>query len=212
MYYIVLFIVNIIFMDMNKNIIYGLKDPRSDEYKYVGKSVNGIERAKSHITYSHNPLVSEWIRELREYNYSPDVIVLENVSDWTLLVDKEKYWVGKLTEEDHDLLNVLITDSFNNSIETYNKKLKEQLEERGRILEEKLNKSLMQFGDESTLGEIIKRRRKILNITQEQLSEVSGIGKNTINKIELNKTNPTINTVMKILDTLGYELFINLKS
>jgi len=197
---------------MNKNIIYGLKDPRTDEYKYVGKSINGIERAKSHLSHSHNPLVCEWIRELREYNYTPNIIVLENVSDWTQLVDKEKYWVGKLTEEDHDLLNVLITDSYDNSIEIYNKKLREQIEERGKILDEKLNKSLMQFGDESNLGDLIKRRRKMLHITQEELSNVSGVGLHTIKRIELNNANPTINTVMKILDMLGYELFINLKS
>lgn len=29
---------------------------------------------------------------------------------------------------------------------------------------------------------------------------------------ELNQSNPTINTLIKILDILGYELFINLKS
>ena len=50
---------------MNNNIIYGLKDPRTDEFRYVGKSINGIERAKSHLNHSHNPLVNEWVNELK---------------------------------------------------------------------------------------------------------------------------------------------------
>jgi len=199
-------------MDMNENIIYGLKDPRTDEYKYVGKSIKGIERANSHLSHSHNPLVCEWINELKHDNYVPDVIILENISDWTQLIDKEKYWVGKLTEEDHDLLNVLITDSYSNTINTYNKKLKQQLENREKILKEKLNKSLMQFGNESNIGELIKRRRRNLKITQRQLSEISGVGLQTINSIELDKSNPTLNTLMDIFNILGFELFVNLKS
>jgi len=197
---------------MDKNIIYGLKDPRTDEFKYVGKSINGIERASSHLTHSHNPLVNEWINELKMDNYIPLVIILENVSDWTQLVDKEKYWVGKLTDEEHDLLNILITDSYNNTLDSYNKKLKEQILNREKILNEKLNKSLMQFGSTSDVGNLIKRRRKILKVTQQQLADVSGVGLRTIKLIELNKSNTTVNTLMKIFDTLGYEFFINLKT
>lgn len=197
---------------MNENIIYGLKDPRTDEYKYIGKSIKGIERANSHLTHSHNPLVNEWISELKMNNYVPIVVVLENVSDWTQLVDKEKYWVGKLSGEEHDLLNVLITDSYNETLDSYNKKLKQQILDREKVLNEKLNKSLMQFGGESNIGDLIKRRRKILNVTQQQLAEVSGVGLRTIKLIELNKSNTTVNTLIKIFDALGYELFINLKT
>ena len=193
------------------NVIYGLKDPRTDEYKYVGKSIKGIERATSHLTYSHNPLVNEWINELKQDNYIPDVIILENVSDWTQLVDKEKYWVGKLIDENHDLLNVLVTNSYTDSINTYNKKLIQQIKDKEKILNEKLNKTLMQFGDESNIGELIKRRRKMLNITQQELSNIAEIGLYTVKRIESNKSNPTIKTLIKIFDTLGYELFINLK-
>lgn len=197
---------------MDKNIIYGLKDPRTDEYKYVGKSIKGIERANSHLAYSHNPLVNDWINELKMNNYIPLIVVLENVSDWTQLVDKEKYWVGKLTEEDHDLLNICITDSYSNTIDSYNKKLIQQITDREKILNEKLNKSLMQFGSKSDIGDLIKRRRKTLKVTQQQLAEISGVGLRTIKLIELNKSNATVNTLIKIFDTLGFELFINLKT
>ncbi|MFA5207268.1 MAG: helix-turn-helix domain-containing protein [Candidatus Paceibacterota bacterium] len=199
-------------MNMNENIIYGLKDPRTDEYKYVGKSIKGIERANSHLTHSHNPLVNEWINELKMDSYVPLVVILENVSDWTQLIDKEKYWVGKLTDEEHDLFNILITDSYNNTLDSYNKKLIQQIKDREKVLNEKLNKSLMQFGSESDVGDLIKRRRKTLKVTQQQLADISGVGLRTIKLIELNKSNATINTLMKIFDTLGYELFINLKT
>jgi DNA-binding XRE family transcriptional regulator len=210
--YFALLITFKVFNNMDKNIIYGLKDPRTDEYKYVGKSTNGIERANSHLTHSHNPLVNEWIIELKTDNYVPFVVVLENVSDWTQLVDKEKYWVGKLVAEEHDLLNVLITDSYNNTLDSYNKKLKQQITDREKVLSEKLSKSLMQFGSESDIGDLIKRRRKTLMVTQQQLAEISGVGLRTIKLIELNKSNTTVNTLIKIFNTLGFELFINLKT
>jgi len=196
---------------MKENIIYGLKDPRTDEYKYVGKSVNGIERAKSHITHSHNPLLNQWIDELKMNNLVPNVVVLENVSDWKQLIDKEKYWVGKLLNEEHDLFNVLVVDSYSDTMKVYNERLKKQLNERTIILEEKLNKSLMEFGDESDLGELIKRRRKTLHITQQQLAEVSGIGLATIKRIELNEANITFNNLINVLDVLGFKLLITLK-
>jgi len=196
---------------MKENIIYGLKDPRTDEYKYVGKSVNGIERAKSHITHSHNPLLNQWIDELKMNNLVPNVVVLENVSDWNQLIDKEKYWVGKLLNEEHDLFNVLVVDSYSDTMKVYNERLKKQLNERTIILEEKLNKSLMEFGDESDLGELIKRRRKTLHITQQQLAEVSGIGLATIKRIELNEANITFNNLINVLDVLGFKLLITLK-
>lgn len=203
---------------MIDNIIYGLKDPRTDEFKYVGKSTKGIKRAKSHLIHSHNPLVNEWVNELKSDNYLPDIIILEHVSEWTELVDKEKYWVGKLENDGCDLLNVLILDSYNDTIKSYNALLNEQIRKKNEDLEiinksldEKINKALMLFGDEKSVGKLIKQRRKVLKVTQQQLSEISGVGSATLKRIELGKGNITINNLMKILDVLGLELFINLK-
>lgn len=197
---------------MKDYIIYGLKDPRTDEIKYVGKSVQGIKRAKSHITHSHNPLVNEWINELKLNNYIPEIIILENVLDWSELIDKEKYWIGKLINDDYDLFNVLATNSYNDSINTYSKKLKEQIKNREQLLENKLSNILAQGSDISDISYLIKRRRKILNITQEQLANISNIGLRTIKGIESGKINPTLNTLQNILDSIGCEIFITLKN
>lgn len=58
---------------------------------------------------------------------------------------------------------------------------------------------------------VIKERRKILKITQEDLGELTGIGLRTIKGLESGKTNPTLKTLITILDVLGLELFIKTK-
>lgn len=57
----------------------------------------------------------------------------------------------------------------------------------------------------------IKERRKTLDINQVALSELSDIGLRTIKGIESGKTNPTLKTIVSILDVLGLELNIKAK-
>ena len=61
------------------------------------------------------------------------------------------------------------------------------------------------------IGEEIKRRRKLLNITQKTLSELAGVGINTLTKIERGEANPTIDVLDKILNTLGMEINVTVK-
>lgn len=56
------------------------------------------------------------------------------------------------------------------------------------------------------IGRFIRERRKILGITQKDLAELSGVGINTVYKIELGQANPTIKTLMVMLDVLGLEM------
>lgn len=62
-----------------------------------------------------------------------------------------------------------------------------------------------------TIGEIIKNRRKSLNITQPTLASLAGVGLNTLVTIERGNGNPKILTLMAILDTLGLKIDITLK-
>lgn len=197
---------------MHSCIIYGLLDPRTDEYRYVGKSVRGTERAKSHINFSHNELVYQWINELKSDNYLPEIIILENVSDASQLIDKEKYWVGKLLNEGYDLLNILITNSLNNKLETYNQKLEKEIKEKTKKLEEKLSHIIIPGNSLTNIGIIIKNRRKELKTLQKNLAEIVGVSINTLYKIERGQLNPTTNSLIKILDGLGLELFITIKN
>ncbi|MDA8693161.1 helix-turn-helix domain-containing protein [Saprospiraceae bacterium] len=63
----------------------------------------------------------------------------------------------------------------------------------------------------SILKKAIKDRRKVLDINQEQLSELTGIGLRTIKGLESGKSNPTLKTVETILNVLGLELMIKTK-
>ena len=57
-----------------------------------------------------------------------------------------------------------------------------------------------------SLSEVIKKRRKMLAITQQDLAEMAGIGLATIKDIERGKGNPSMATVSKIMEVLGMEI------
>ena len=57
----------------------------------------------------------------------------------------------------------------------------------------------------------IKERREILNLTQESLADLSGVGLRTIKQLEAGKGNPTFNTLQEIADVLGFELVLQVK-
>jgi len=67
----------------------------------------------------------------------------------------------------------------------------------------------------STKKELVKEvlsRRAVLGITQAELSKHAGVGLKTIYKLEQGLGNPSLDTLEKILDVLGLELGIKLKS
>ena len=61
-------------------------------------------------------------------------------------------------------------------------------------------------------GSIIKERRKSLSITQRELATLSGVSINTLTKIERGEANPSLKVITNILDTLGLQMDIKIKS
>jgi len=61
------------------------------------------------------------------------------------------------------------------------------------------------------IGEQIKKRRRVLRITQPDLAEMAGISINTLYKIERGQANPTIQILNKIIEILGMEIKIEVK-
>ncbi len=57
----------------------------------------------------------------------------------------------------------------------------------------------------------IKERREALQVTQETLAELSGVGLRTLKQFESGKGNPTLQTLQKIVDVLGMEVSLKLK-
>jgi transcriptional regulator with XRE-family HTH domain len=58
----------------------------------------------------------------------------------------------------------------------------------------------------------IKERRKILDVTQETLAEISSVGLRTLKQLESGKGNPTLETLQKICDALGLEIKLEIKN
>ena len=63
----------------------------------------------------------------------------------------------------------------------------------------------------SELIKTIKERREVLQVTQEGLAELSGVGLRTLKQFESGKGNPTLSTLQKIADVLGMELCLKIK-
>jgi transcriptional regulator with XRE-family HTH domain len=62
------------------------------------------------------------------------------------------------------------------------------------------------------IGKIIQERRDYLNLTQKDVAEMAGITFKSISEIELGIRNPSVNTLNRILDVLGLELSVQIKS
>lgn len=57
----------------------------------------------------------------------------------------------------------------------------------------------------------IKARREMLQVTQVQLAQLSGVSPRTLKAFESGKGNPTLETLIKLADALGLELSLQLK-
>jgi transcriptional regulator with XRE-family HTH domain len=60
------------------------------------------------------------------------------------------------------------------------------------------------------IGQLLKKERQKLNLTQKQLAEKSGISFVSINRIE-NGSNPRLSVITKIFDAMGKTLQIEIK-
>jgi y4mF family transcriptional regulator len=61
------------------------------------------------------------------------------------------------------------------------------------------------------IGEVIRKRRKNLKITQPDLADLAEISVNTLYKIERGEGNPTLDVLEKITDVLGLEIKLEVK-
>jgi transcriptional regulator with XRE-family HTH domain len=59
---------------------------------------------------------------------------------------------------------------------------------------------------------VIKERRSALQVTQERLSDLSGVGLRTLKQFESVKVNPTLSTLYKLADVLGMEVCLKVKN
>ncbi len=61
------------------------------------------------------------------------------------------------------------------------------------------------------IGNIIKERRALLGISQQDLADYSGVGISTIKDLERGVGNPSLQTLQKILNVVGMEMVLQVK-
>lgn len=61
------------------------------------------------------------------------------------------------------------------------------------------------------LKDLMKERREVLSLTQQDLAEMAQVGVATVKDIERGQGNPSLSTIKKILDVLGIEIEYRVK-
>jgi hypothetical protein len=86
--------------------IYALKDPDTEDMRYVGMSKQPKIRFKAHMHDRSNNRKGAWIAELRAAGKRPILTILEetNKENWE---DRERYWIAKGRESGWPLLNIM---------------------------------------------------------------------------------------------------------
>jgi hypothetical protein len=108
----------------NTNMIYGLRDPRNDVYRYIGKTTVGKGRPLSHLNRSHNKSVNMWVSELNELLMEPYVDIIESDIPLNDLAERERYYITYYSDLCGSLLNC-----GTNSFETINAPAKLSIED-----------------------------------------------------------------------------------
>ena len=83
--------------------IYALVDPRSGTIRYVGKANDVQERLGRHLRDRRKYPVYNWIRSLRRQGLLPELVLLEETTDWC---NAECTWIEMFREAGYPLLNV----------------------------------------------------------------------------------------------------------
>ncbi|MBM6865373.1 MULTISPECIES: helix-turn-helix domain-containing protein [Bacteroides] len=60
-------------------------------------------------------------------------------------------------------------------------------------------------------GNLIKERRTLLGLTQQDLSDYTGLSVRIIKSIEAQQGNPSLNTLERIAEILGLEIVMKVK-
>lgn len=90
-------------------LIYGLRDPRSGECRYVGKTDKDLKtRLRRHInraaTYPGSTRCASWIAALRSDGMRPEIFLLEEVAEgWP---EAEQFWIAYLRFLGAELTNL----------------------------------------------------------------------------------------------------------
>lgn len=116
--------------------IYALVDPISNEIRYVGQTYRKLDvRLKEHVyDCIRRPRSSHkvnWIKSLISKNQIPNIKLLETVNSLDV-VEKEKYWMDKLSGEGNNLTNTTKGGEFCTRGSTLSEDIREHMSEKAK--------------------------------------------------------------------------------
>ena len=176
----------------SKRIIYALYCPITDDIHYIGKSTQGLIRPKQHLIESHSKKIKEWVEELSFFDLKPKIKVLEYVSELEDLDAKERWWITKSINNGAYLLNDNLITALS-VIPDFNERFKKELSLEDVYLQ---------------IPEFIKKKRKDLNLTQEEFASKIGMALTVIRKMEQGHTNFSLSSLLEVLKMFGYSIKI----
>lgn len=147
--------------------LYELKDPRTGETRYLGKSDNPFKRLKQHLQNRKKIPVSNWIKKLRNLGFVPHMELLDEIS-----VSRWQFWEQEYIRVFRSigvrLLNLSEGGESPMSGKTHSLEAKEKIRlagiRRKPSLESRLNMSRAQRGNTHNLG------NKLSESTKEKIS------------------------------------------
>jgi|HubBroStandDraft_4_1064222.scaffolds.fasta_scaffold108066_2 hypothetical protein len=90
---------------MQTYFIYALGDPRDGELRYVGCSINPVNRHYAHYTANYVRSIHQWNDELKQLGLKPVLACLQSTEAIDMPRDLEASWITKLIQRGHRLLN-----------------------------------------------------------------------------------------------------------
>ncbi len=109
--------------------IYSLTDPRNNQIRYIGKSINPKKRIDNHLHVKRKSHCSCWIQSLKSIGLKPifEIIDIVEESNWKFW---EQYWIAQIKAWNFSLTN----HSIGGEGQLGNKQTKESNEKRSKAL------------------------------------------------------------------------------
>jgi len=175
-------------MQVSEFIVYGIKNPATQQFIYVGKSSQWLIRPRQHLKRpAANSLLRQEIINIRNCGLEPLIEVIENIEDRGLLSEREKFWIQEYIQLGHPLCNQLLSGRHPAC---------------GPRMHEGRTK----------LARFIKTIRMEMGMDQFSFAKSIGIGVKALRSMEQGNYNTSLHSFIKILDKAGYDFDVMKKA